>query len=121
MASVIFENTLTDSGVAELGGTRVFYVAWEVTVAGPTIRPPATWDSDAIIGAGHWSLGNDLTSLGVINGVAFDAPHWLYAEKGQWIAQPGVVGTEFSASIAQYIQWTFAPGTEVHLYVFGDA
>lgn len=120
MPSITFDDTVTGSGSSVLGGTRVLYVAWEITVEGPTIRPPATWDSDSIIGAGHWSLGNDLTPGGLITGVAYDAPHWLYATVGQWVAPPGQIGADFSMAIAQYIQWVFAPGTEVHLIVFGD-
>jgi hypothetical protein len=121
MPSVIFEDDLVDTGSAILGGSRVLFVAWEITTRGPNVRIPNSWDTDTIIGAGHWSLGNDLTPGGLISGLAFDSPHWLYADAGQWVAPPGQIGSDFSAAIAQYIRWSFAPGTEVHLYVFGDA
>lgn len=121
MPSAIYEDTLAGSGSSILGGTRVIFVAWEVTVQGPNVRVPNTWDPDTIIGAGHWALGNDLTPGGIISGIAFDQPHWFYSLVGQWIAPPGLNGADISYAVAQYIQWTIAPGTEVHLYVFGDA
>jgi hypothetical protein len=120
MPSVIFEDSLSDSGASIMGGTRVFYVAWEITTRGPTARQPNVWDVDALVGVGHWELGNDLSSGGLISGVGYDAPHWIGWQIGQWIAPPGQVGTDFSAAIAQWIRWTFEPGTTVHLIVFGD-
>lgn len=121
MPFVTFEDTLTDSGSSPLGGSRVFYVAWEITVLGPTIRHPNTWDVDALVGVGHWELGNALDSGGLIAGVGYDSPHWIGWEIGQWIVPPGVVGADFSAAIADHIRWTIEPGTSVHLYVFGDS
>lgn len=120
MPSTIFEDTLTNSGSSVMGGTRVLYVAWQVTVSGPGVHPPNSWDSVLTLGVGHWELGNDLTPLGILSGIAYGEPHWMNFEPGQWIAPPGLVGTEFSYAIAQYIQWSLSPGTEVHLYVFGD-
>lgn len=120
MPSVTYEATLTDEGSAALGGSRVFYVAWQITTEGPTIRRPHSWDPNTVIGAGFWQLGNDLTDLGLISAVGWADEHWLYATVGQWIAPPGAVGTDFSAAIAGHIRWTIAPGTAVHLYVFGD-
>lgn len=120
MPSAIYEATLTDAGSAVLGGSRVFYVAWEITAEGPTVRRPHNWDPNTVLAAGYWQLGNDLTDLGLISGVGWAEPHWLYATIGQWIAPPGVVGADFSAALATRIRWVIAPGTEVHLYVFGD-
>jgi len=120
MPSNIYESSLTDSGVATLGGSRVFYVAWEVTAAGPTVRTPSSWDLTTQVGVGYWQLGNDLSPLGVITGDGWGEPHWIYAEIGQWIAPPGVVGSDFSAAISDRIRWVLSPGTTVHLYVFGD-
>lgn len=121
MPSVTYEATLSGAGDAVLGGSRVFYVAWEITTVGPTIRYPHSWDPNTLLGAGFWQLGNDLTDLGLISGIGWAEPHWLASMIGQWIAPPGLVGTEFSAALATRIRWTLAPGTEVHLYVFGDA
>lgn len=121
MPSTIYESTLTDAGSDVMGGTRVIYVAWEVTVEGPTIRRPNGWDDDSIVGVGHWSIGNDLTSLGLISGLGFDAPHWIYRTIGQWIAPPGLVGSSITYAVAQYVRWSISPGTSVHLYVFGDS
>lgn len=120
MPSAIYEDTLVDSGSAVMGGSRVFYVAWEVIGAGPSVRNPSSWDLITQIGVGYWQLGNDLTSLGLISGDGWGEPHWIYSEIGQWIAPPGIVGTDFSAAIADRIRWVLSPGTSVHLYVFGD-
>ncbi len=90
MPFVTFEDTLIDSGSAALAGTRVFYVAWEIVTVGPTVRRPNTWDLDALVGVGHFELGNSLDSGGVISGVGYDVPHWMGWMVGQWIAPPGV-------------------------------
>ena len=120
MPSTTYEATLSGTGDAVLGGSRVFYVAWEITTQGPTIRHPHSWDPNTLLGAGFWQLGNDLTALGLISGIGWGEAHWLYSLIGQWIAPPGIIGTEFSAALATHIRWTIPPGTDVHLYVFGD-
>lgn len=120
MPNVIYEDSLTGAGSAIMGGTRVYFVAWEVTTRGPLVRVPNAWDVDQLLGVGHWALGNDLTPGGLISGLGFDSPHWVNSEIGQWVAPPGQVGADFSSAIAQYIEWAFTPGTEVHVYVFGE-
>lgn len=119
MPGIIYEDDLTDTGSAILGGTRVYFVAWEITIFGPTVRHPSYWDVDQYVGVGHWELGNDLTPGGAISGIGYDAPHWINAAIGQWISPPGDVGGTFNSAIAQYVRWAIAPGSEVHLYVFG--
>lgn len=121
MPSVIWEDTVSDAGSSVLGGTRVYYVAAEIVTLGPTVHAPSTWDTNTVLGVGHWQLGNDLTSLGLITGIGWGDPHWINSVISQWIPSPGLVGSDFSVAIQQYIQWTIAPGSEVHMYVFGDA
>lgn len=121
MPGVTFEDVLSGSGAAELGGTRVYYVAWEVTVAAPYVRHPSPWDDQVVIGVGHFELGNDLTPAGLISGIGYGAQHWMGSMVGQWIVSPAVAGGAFTAEIAEWLRWTISPGTEVHLYVFGDA
>lgn len=120
MPSIIYEDSVSGAGSAIMGGTRVFYVAGEVTTEGPTVRRPNDWDTDSLVSVGHWQLGNDLTSGGLITGVGWDVPHWIYTSPFQWVVPPGQIGADFSAAIAQYIRWAISPGTEVHLIVFGD-
>lgn len=120
MPSVIFEDELTNAGTTVLGGTRVFYVAWEVTAPGPTVRRPVEGDPEFLNGVGYFALGNDLTSGGLISGIGLGDAHWFNWEIGQWIAPPGQSGADFSAAIAQYIHWFVKPGTAVHVVVFGD-
>lgn len=120
MPSVTYEATLTDVGSSILGGSRVFFVAWEVTVVGPTVRMPRFWDTSARVGIGHYSLGNDLTPGGLISGVGYGSPRWFERLVGQHVVTPGQVASDFAADIAQYIEWSIEPGTEIHLYVFGD-
>jgi hypothetical protein len=120
MPSVIYESTLTDVGTDILGGTRVFYVAWEMTIEGVTVRRPVVGDDRFINGLGYFALGNDLTPGGLISGVGLAEPHWFNWDIGQWIAEPGVSGSDFTAAIAQYIHWFVKPGSEVHIVVFGD-
>lgn len=120
MPSVTYEADLVDSGSDVLGGTRVLYVAWEVTVEGPTVRRPVAEDVEALNGVGYFALGNDLTPGGLISGIGWDEAHWFNWEIGQWIVPPGQVGADFSAAVAQYIHWSVRPGTTVHIVVFGD-
>lgn len=120
MPSVIYENTVSGAGSAILGGTRVLYVAAEVTTLGPAVHAPNEWDLSTLLGVGHWELGNDLTAGGLISGVGWNEPHWIYALIIQWIAPPGLVGADLSYAIQQYIRWTLTAGTEVHFVVFGD-
>ena len=121
MPFTTFEDTLTGSGSAALSGTRVLYVAWEITVEGPAVHQPSVWDTDMRLGVGHWELGNDLTSLGLISGVGYDEPHWLDTPIGQWVTRPTAVDTAFGYTFADHIRWSLTEGTEVHLYVFGDS
>lgn len=120
MPSVTYEATLSGVGSDPLGGSRVAFVAWEVTIVGPTVRLPRFWDTDARLGIGHYSLGNDLTPGGLISGVGYGSPRWIESLMGQHVVTPALVGSDFSWDLAQYIRWAIEPGTEVHLYVFGD-
>lgn len=120
MPGVIFEDDLSDAGESVLGGTRVYFVAWELISGGPTVRNPNGWDVNEWLGIGHFQLGNDLTPGGIISAVGYGDVHWLNSEVGQWIVEPGAVGSDFTSIIAQYIRWAISPGTSVHLYVFGE-
>lgn len=121
MPSVIYEDTLTGAGTAIMGGTRVLYVAWELTIEGPTVRRPVAGDTEFLNGVGYFALGNDLTSGGLISGIGLLEPHWFNWEIGQWIPDPGLAGVDLTYAIAQYVHWLVKPDSEVHIVVFGDA
>ncbi len=121
MPSVIYEASLTDAGDAVMGGTRVYYVAWEITTHGPAMHHYAQWDPYTETRAGYVQLGNDLTPGGLISGIGYDAPIWFNNDIGQWIVKPTLSGSDFTALLAQYVRWALTPGTEVHLVVFGDS
>lgn len=121
MPGVIYEDTLMGAGDAVMGGTRVYYVAWQITTPGPSVGSGPVWDPYTVLRAGYWQLGNDLTPAALISGLGWSDPHWINTEIGQWIAPPGEIGAEFSAALAQYVRWALTPGTSVHLYVLGDA
>lgn len=120
MPGVIWEDSIDGLGSAILGGSRVYFVAWELTVIGPTARHPSYWDTDAYVGVGYYRLGNDLTAGGIIGGVGYGEAHWLSLLIGQNVVDPGQVASDFTSQIAQYISWAIAPGNAVHMYVFGD-
>lgn len=120
MPSIIYDDEVSGAGSSVLGGSRVLYVAWEVTVQGPNVHQPSVWDSELLVAVGHWELGNDLTPGGLISGVGYDEPHWIYTAIGQWVVAPARVGATDAYSLAQYIRWSMTPGTSVHLIVFGD-
>lgn len=121
MPYITYDQTLSGAGSAQMGGTRVYYVAWEVTIIGNQIRQANAWDPYSQLGVGYFQLGNDLTPAGSISGVGYDSPVWLNWLLGQWIVEPAEVASNFTSAIAQYIRWAFTPGTSVHLYVLGDA
>lgn len=120
MPGLTYEATLTGVGAAALGGSRVYYVAWEVLTEGPRIRRPIEGDTEHLNGVGYFALGNDLTAAGIIAGLAWQPEVWMNWERGQWIVVPTVVGTDFPAVIADHIHWSVSADAEVHLYVFGD-
>jgi hypothetical protein len=120
MPSVIYEDSLTDTGTSILGGTRVLYVAWEMTVEGPTVRRPVPDDVELLNGLGYFALGNDLTPGGLISGIGLHQAQWFNWEIGQWLPEPSQVGADFPSVVAQYIHWMVRPGSEVHVVVFGD-
>jgi hypothetical protein len=121
MPFVAFDDTVSGIGSASLGASQILYVATEVTVDGPQIHHPNEWDLTTLLGVGFWQLGNDITSGGIITGVAWAEPHWIHTDIAQWIAPPGLVGADFSIWLADHIQWTITPGTSVHLVVFANA
>lgn len=120
MPGLIYEGTLSASGDAALGGSRVYYVAWEMTAEGPRVRRPIEGDAEKVAGLGYFALGNDLTALGAIAGVGWQPEVWMNWERGQWLVVPTVVGADFPSVIAERIHWSISPMAEVHLYVFGD-
>jgi hypothetical protein len=121
MPSTTYENTVTGVGSDALGGGRVYYVAWEVTVLGARARQPTESDTEHLNGVGFLALGNDLTSLGLISGVGWGPEMWMNWRTGQFVVTPTVIGTEFPAIFADHIRWSVGVGTTVHFYVFGDA
>lgn len=120
MPSVIYEDTLTGAGTAVMGGSRVLYVAWELTIEGPTVRRPVDGDTEFLNGVGYFALGNDLTPGGLISGIGLHDPHWFNWEVGQWLPIPALAGADLTYGFAQYIHWLVKPGSEVHVVVFGD-
>jgi len=115
-----FDDTVSGSGAADLGGNRVYYVAWRVTVDGNRVRQPTEDDSDHLNGVGYFSLGNALDGASDFAGDGWGDEHWMNWRQGQWIVPPGEVGTSFSRAIAGRIHWGLSAGTEVHLFVLGD-
>lgn len=120
MPGLSFSQTLTGAGSAQMSGTRVYFVAWEVTVFGPSARQPTVWDPEVWIGIGHYELGNDLTPGGVISGIGYGKANWIDTPIGQRVVSPAEDASGFTREIAEYIRWSIAPGSEVNLYVFGD-
>jgi hypothetical protein len=121
MPFVTYENTATGVGSAALGGSQVFYVAWEVTVPGARVRQPTEADLDHLNGVGFLALGNDLTAAGLISGIGWGPEMWLNWRIGQFVDTPTAVGGSFTSIFADHIRWSFGVGTEVHFYVLGDS
>jgi hypothetical protein len=120
MPSILYENTVSGVGYAALGSNTVFYLAWNVTFLGNRVRQPTESDSEHVNGVGFLSLGNDLTALGSISGIGWGPEMWLNWTIGQFVAPPGIVGSAFSAWIADHVRWSLGAGTFVHFYVFGE-
>lgn len=120
MPGVIFDDTVSDAGSAHMGGSRVYFVAYEVLDFGPSARHPSYWDINTWVGLGYYQLGNDLGPGGLITGIGYGDPHWFNTDIGQRVVSPGEVGSDFTSDIAAYIRWTLVPGVSVRLYVLGD-
>ncbi len=120
MPSILFDATLSGVNQTALGGTSVFYVAWNVTFLGSRVRQPMEGDAEHVNGVGFLALGNDLTPGGLISGIGWGPEMWMNWTIGQYVAPPGLSGSDFSAWIAGYMRWSIGVGTTVHVIVFGS-
>lgn len=112
---------LSDSGVSswDTGGAGVLFVAWRVTVIGlgPNVPDPAN-NPDRMLRLGWLSLGDVLT-IGGVSGDNWREPIWLDFERGLWTPLPSNNTAESFQVIAHRLRWGFAPGTTVHVLVYG--
>ena len=120
MPFVTFDDTISGVDSVDLGGNRVLYFAWLVTVDGRKVRSPSSDDPTQLAGVGFIQFGNDITSGGILSGDAWQPPYWLNSRQGQIIANPQDQGGGFGRIIASRLHYAISPETEVHLYVLGD-
>lgn len=120
MPFISFDSTISGVDSVDLGGNRVLYFAWLVTVDGRKVRSPSADDPTQLAGVGFVQFGNDISSAGILSGDAWQPPIWLNSRQGQWIAIPNDLGGAFGSIIAARMHYAISPGTEVHLYVLGD-
>lgn len=120
MPFISFDDTISGVDSVDLGGNRVLYFAWLVTVDGREVRQSGRLDPDQISGVGFVQFGNDVSSAGILTGDAWQEPYWLNWRQGQRIAIPQDQGGSFGRIIASRLHYAISPGTEVHFYVLGD-
>lgn len=121
MPFFVFDSTVSGVDSVDLGGNRVYYVAWLVTVDGRKVRSPSSDDPTQLAGVGFVQLGNDVTSSGILSGDAWQPPMWLNSRQGQIIATPQDLGGSFGRFIASRLHYALSPETEVHLMILGDS
>lgn len=120
MPFISFDSTISGVDSVDLGGNRVLYFAWLVTVDGRKVRSPSADDPTQLAGVGFVQFGNDISSAGILSGDAWQPPIWLNSRQGQCIAIPNDLGGTFGSIVAARMHYAISPGTEVHLYVLGD-
>lgn len=120
MPFITFDSTISGIDSVDLGGNRVLYFAWEVTVDGRDVRQGSQLDPSLLLGVGYVAFGNDVSSAGILSGDAWQEPHWLNWRQGQIIAVPQDQGGSFGRIVAARMHYAISPGTEVHLYILGD-
>lgn len=120
MPFISFDSTISGVDSVDLGGNRVLYFAWLVTVDGRKVRSPSADDPTQLAGVGFVQFGNDISSAGILSGDAWQPPIWLNSRQGQWIAIPNDLGGAFGSIVAARMHYAISHGTEVHLYVLGD-
>lgn len=120
MPFISFDDVISGVDSVDLGGNRVLYFAWEVTVDGRDVYPSSRLDPNILLGVGFVQFGNDVSSAGILSGDAWQEPMWLNWRQGQRIANPQDQAGSFGRIIAARMHYAISPGTEVHLYVLGD-
>jgi hypothetical protein len=116
----LYDDDISGSGSAVLGGSSVFYVAWDVTSIGYQARNTGSLDELNFAGLGGFALGD---SFSIVGGSAVDRWHefhYFNVEFGLWTPEPSAVGGSFAVAIATRIRWSLSFGTTCHLYVYGD-
>jgi hypothetical protein len=121
MPFTLYDADISGSGSAPLGGTRVFYVAWDITNLGALGHVSTGIDDNAVLSVGGFALGDNFA---IGSGSAEDRWHefhWFNSEFGLWTPIPSADSTGFLSVVATRIRWAFGVDGTAHIYVFGDA
>lgn len=116
----LYDADISGSGSAALGGSRVLYVAWDVTDLGGTGHLGGSVDDEAILGVGGFALGDNFA---IGSGSAVDRWHgfvWFNTQYGLYVPSPAADASGFLADVATRIRWSLTTGAAAHIYVFGD-
>jgi hypothetical protein len=117
----LYDADISDSGSAALLGSRVLYIAWDVTDLGGIGHLAGSVDDEAITGVGGVALGDNFA---IGSGSAVDRWHpfiWFNTQYGLWTPSPAADGSGFLYEVATRIRWSLSVGAAAHLYVFGDS
>lgn len=121
MPFAVYESDISGDGSAALSGSRVLYVAWDVTDLGGTGHLAGSVDDLAIVGVGGFALGDNFA---IGSGSAVDRWHpfvWFNTQYGLWTPSPAATASDFLSEVATLIRWSLTVGAAAHIYVFGDS
>lgn len=116
----LYDADISDTGSATLSGSRVLYVAWDITNFGALGHDATGIDDEAILAVGGFALGDNFA---IGSGAAQDRWHpfiWFNTQYGLWVPSPAADAAGFCYDVATRIRWAFGAGGAAHITVFGD-
>lgn len=114
---IIFDDTVSDSGIALLGEpATVNYVLWQITATGDFVRPAEFWDTERLMRVGYFQFSYRGVDFG--DELDFwDAPRWFDNREGRWLPGPLTPPATTVRWFAAYLRWCLSPGSTVRLQV----
>jgi hypothetical protein len=119
--TVLFDGDISDAGAADLvGGSNIFFVTVHLTALGPLVSIPWSSDTDHILRAGFFSLGDhfDIGDSDVHDW--WRAPIWIDFSDTLWTPLPTTDSSGPLTVVATRVRWSLSVGTTGHLHVFGS-
>lgn len=116
----VYDADISGSGSAALSGSRVLYIAWDITDLGGLGHLAGSVDDEAIVGVGGVALGDNFA---IGSGSAVDRWHpfiWFNTQFGLWTPSPAALSGGFLYEVATRIRWSLGIDAAAHLTIFGD-
>lgn len=121
MPFIVYEADLTGDGSASLSGSRVLYIAWDITTLGVIAHQGAGVVTDAVIGFGGVALGDHFDIVGGPDVERWHEFIWFNQTYGLWTPSPAADTGGFLYEVATRIKWNIVSDGAAHVRVFGDS